>query len=367
VNSVSPHVSQFLHAHIPRSQPAGIGASRSSALARIRPALGLGRLYGARVGLSPFYEQEDNKIVRQTLSKGMVAAAAATGILSLCNPLALAHSNADSAAESSPRVLSGDIVRAPVHAPVNVCGNNVKVGGIGNKTLGNSCADEPTSKKSHGASRHGASRHGASGQDDGKGAHGPDALGSSEVEKHGPSAAHKRSGAPAYGQDDHSPDDGYGSAVEAPVHIPVDVCGITVDVTPGRDFDFDFEFDEKCVSGDHSKKPVDAPEDYGNTPGSPDTPSSPDSPNTSSSPGVHDTPSSPGVHDTPDTPRQESPDTALVTSSAKTPTTPGKPSVTRSAMAETGAEGVIAASAAGAAMIAAGAVAYRRSRAASRR
>ncbi|MFF1378239.1 chaplin family protein [Streptomyces sp. NPDC058308] len=42
----------------------------------------------------------------------------------------------------SPGVGSGNNVQLPVDAPVNVCGNSVTIGGLGNTAVGNECANE---------------------------------------------------------------------------------------------------------------------------------------------------------------------------------------------------------------------------------
>ncbi|MFD4562531.1 chaplin, partial [Streptomyces sp. NPDC058469] len=78
--------------------------------------------------------------MRQTLGKGMVAAAAATSILSLCGSPALADSYTGGAAKDSPGVLSGNSLEVPVDAPVNACGDTVDVVSGFNPTFGNSCA-----------------------------------------------------------------------------------------------------------------------------------------------------------------------------------------------------------------------------------
>ncbi|MFF1285556.1 chaplin [Streptomyces sp. NPDC058299] len=79
--------------------------------------------------------------MRQTLSKGMAVAAAATGMLSLYAGSALADSDAHGAAQGSPGVLSGNSVQAPVNVPVNVCGNSVDVAAALNPAFGNSCVN----------------------------------------------------------------------------------------------------------------------------------------------------------------------------------------------------------------------------------
>jgi hypothetical protein len=72
--------------------------------------------------------------------KKVVAIAAATGGLVLAGAgMAVADSGAQGAAIGSPGVLSGNVVQAPVHAPVNACGNTVTVIGALNPAVGNTC------------------------------------------------------------------------------------------------------------------------------------------------------------------------------------------------------------------------------------
>ncbi|MFH8408292.1 chaplin [Streptomyces sp. NPDC018019] len=51
-------------------------------------------------------------------------------------------SGAQGSAQSSAGVASGNQVQAPVHTPVNACGNSVSVVGLGNPVNANGCADE---------------------------------------------------------------------------------------------------------------------------------------------------------------------------------------------------------------------------------
>ncbi|MDR3084244.1 MAG: chaplin, partial [Streptomyces sp.] len=83
--------------------------------------------------------------MRQTLSRGMVAAAAATGILSLCGNPVYADSGASGSAADSPGIASGNTLQVPVHIPINVCGNSVDVVGVLNPAFGNSCANRSDS------------------------------------------------------------------------------------------------------------------------------------------------------------------------------------------------------------------------------
>ncbi|MFD4142283.1 chaplin [Streptomyces sp. NBC_00390] len=74
--------------------------------------------------------------------KKVVAAAAATGGLVLAGAgVAMADAGAQGAAMGSPGVLSGNLVQAPVHVPVGVCGNTVSVIGLLNPAAGNTCAN----------------------------------------------------------------------------------------------------------------------------------------------------------------------------------------------------------------------------------
>ncbi|MFF6874029.1 chaplin [Streptomyces sp. NPDC012474] len=102
--------------------------------------------------------------MRQTLSRGMVAAAAATGILSLCGGAALADSSADGVTKGSPGAASGNTIEAPVDVPVNACGNTVDVVAALNPAFGNSCADKADAHGGHGDRGHGRDRHEASGR-----------------------------------------------------------------------------------------------------------------------------------------------------------------------------------------------------------
>jgi hypothetical protein len=72
--------------------------------------------------------------------KKVVAAAAVTGGLVLAGAgVAAADTGAQGAALASPGVVSGNVVQAPVHVPVNVCGNTISVVGLLNQAFGNPC------------------------------------------------------------------------------------------------------------------------------------------------------------------------------------------------------------------------------------
>ncbi|WP_323055296.1 MULTISPECIES: chaplin [Streptomyces] len=134
--------------------------------------------------------------MRQVTKKGLITVVAAGGALALSGVAAYADADADGAAVNSPGVLSGNTVQAPVHVPVNVCGNTVNVVGGLNPAIGNKCAN--VGDDSHDDGHH----------DDG----------------------HHDSGAEADGAAVGSPGVLSGNTVQAPVSVPVNVCGNTVDV-----------------------------------------------------------------------------------------------------------------------------------------
>ncbi|MFB7710422.1 chaplin [Streptomyces sp. NPDC056105] len=55
--------------------------------------------------------------------------------------LAMADAGAQGDAARSPGVVSGDAVQAPVHVPVNLCGDTVDVIALLNPAFGNVCAN----------------------------------------------------------------------------------------------------------------------------------------------------------------------------------------------------------------------------------
>lgn len=75
--------------------------------------------------------------IAKSLALTTVAAAAVAGAAGI----AAADSGANGAADNSPGVLSGNVVQAPIHVPVNACGNTVSVVGLLNPAFGNSCVN----------------------------------------------------------------------------------------------------------------------------------------------------------------------------------------------------------------------------------
>ncbi|GGQ00199.1 chaplin [Streptomyces griseomycini] len=185
--------------------------------------------------------------MRQVTRKGLMTMAAATGVLAAAGGAAHADSGATGAATGSPGVLSGNTVQAPVHVPVNVCGNTVDVVGVLNPSVGNACVNQ----------------------------------GGSSSDGHGDSGDH--GGAHAGGHATGSPGVASGNHVQAPVHVPVNVCGNSIDVIGVGNA----TADNGCVNGDSGRE----------TPGQPEAPDTPAEPGSPERPG-----------DEPDTPDDRTPD-----------------------------------------------------------
>ncbi|MGW0764156.1 chaplin [Streptomyces sp. NPDC002676] len=75
------------------------------------------------------------------IAKGLVLTSAAVAAVAGGAGMAVADSGAQGGAATSPGVLSGNVVQAPVHVPVNVCGNTVNVVALLNPAFGNTCAN----------------------------------------------------------------------------------------------------------------------------------------------------------------------------------------------------------------------------------
>lgn len=97
-------------------------------------------------------------------------------------------STASGSSHGSPGVGSGNLIQVPVNAPVNICGNQLDVIGVGDHDRGNSCAN---------------------GGNDNNGSGG---------------------GASASGSGAHSPGIVAGNVIQMPINLPVNVCGNQLDV-----------------------------------------------------------------------------------------------------------------------------------------
>ncbi|NYI03954.1 chaplin [Allostreptomyces psammosilenae] len=115
---------------------------------------------------------------------------------------------ADGAAVDSPGVASGNSIQVPIDIPINICGNTVNVIGVLNPTVGNVCANTSVD-----------------GEDDAEQGPGPDGGPGSDVVD-GDGAAGAEASSVAAG----SPGVLSGNSVQIPVHVPLNVCGNSVDV-----------------------------------------------------------------------------------------------------------------------------------------
>ncbi|MFJ6389689.1 chaplin [Streptomyces sp. NPDC091972] len=205
--------------------------------------------------------------MRQVTRKGLMTVAAATGVIAAAGGAAHADAGASGSSANSPGVLSGNTVSAPVHAPVNACGNTVNVVGVLNPAMGNSCANKGGGSGTPGSGNHGGSHGG------GHGGHGPGGHGGS-----GGTGSGGSGGSHAGGHTGGSPGVGSGNHVEVPVDAPVNVCGNSVDVigvgNPAMG--------NECGSGSGQHTPPGGPEQPGTPeqPGNPVEPGHPGSPAT---------------------------------------------------------------------------------------
>ncbi|MFG3245248.1 chaplin [Streptomyces sp. NPDC048187] len=283
--------------------------------------------------------------MRQTLSRGMVAAAAATGILSLCGSPALADSQADGIATNSPGAVSGNALQAPIDVPVNACGNTVDVIAALNPAFGNECENASDESEKHGEDKGGSgSGYGEdTGSSSGSGSEtdGGSSSGSGSETDGGSSSG---SGSHADGVTAGSPGVGSGNDAQVPVDVPVNLCGNTVDVIAALNPVFGNECENASEEppgyGEEEPPPSTTPPGYGEEEPPPPTDEEPPPPTEEEEP-----PPSGEEEHTPPAPQTEHPPV----------------------LAETGSEGTLGAAAAGAVLIAGGAILYRRGRALSGR
>jgi outer membrane biosynthesis protein TonB len=87
----------------------------------------------------PVSSSRKTTTLRQTLSRGVFVAAAATGLLSLYGNPALADTDTTPVAKDLPGLLSGNTVKVPIEVPVNLCGNTVTTIAEIGRVFGNSC------------------------------------------------------------------------------------------------------------------------------------------------------------------------------------------------------------------------------------
>ncbi|MFF5155669.1 chaplin [Streptomyces sp. NPDC000348] len=299
--------------------------------------------------------------LRQTMTRGVFAAAAATGILSLYGTPAVADSFGAGAADELPSVLTKNSAEAPVEAPVNACNNAFGAVAVLDEAYGNSCgtASHQAEGRSSEAGRGGSAGHDGNKADGGE--RSSELLSGNKVEApvtapvnvcHNSvsavtaldetygnacgTASHRTEGSGSAhggsaGHDDEKAGEGFedsygalgGNEVRVPLHVPVNLCDNEIDLISL----FNDSYGNSCAGGYGEE---DEPEKEKPTP--------------------------PTKIKTPPTYEVEKPP-------AEEEEVPGNPPH----LAETGSDGLIAASAAGAVLITGGAMLYRRGRLASRR
>ncbi|MFF2957209.1 chaplin [Kitasatospora sp. NPDC057965] len=183
--------------------------------------------------------------MRNAAKKGLLTAVATGSVLASTAGYAYAGAGAEGVAAGSPGVASGNSVQVPIEVPINACGNTVDVIGLLNPSYGNKCANvsghpggsaHVGGAQSGGASAGGA--HTGGGQSGGAGASAGGAQaggaqaggGQAGSGAAGAAAGTAASGATAAGTATGSPGVISGNSVQAPVHVPVNACGNSIDV-----------------------------------------------------------------------------------------------------------------------------------------
>jgi len=264
--------------------------------------------------------------MRQVAKRGILTAVATGSVLASTAGYAYASAEAQGGAANSPGVGSGNAVQAPVDVPVNACGNTVSVVGLLNPAMGNHCGNTEPSGAGHGGSGDGGSGDAGSGSSAEGGTHG-------------------------------SPGVASGNNVQAPVSVPVNACGNSVNVVGlGNP-----AFGNDC--GNHGSgtatPPSSPPPGHGDDcpPGGTDHNPPPRSTPPSSTPPGNTPPSTGGTNQTP----PAGTGTTRV-SIPEQPTQSTATSAAREQLASTGADGLELIAPAGVALLLAGGVLYRRSR-----
>jgi hypothetical protein len=222
--------------------------------------------------------------MRQVTRKGLITMAAAGGVLALSGGYAHADSGAAGTASGSPGVLSGNLIQVPIDIPVNACGNSGTVVGLINPVFGNDCENGSA------GSNEGSGPQGRAGDS----GHGAQAGDTSATDRHGEpgTGRHRAGGAGAEGVAQGSPGILSGNTIQAPVSVPVNICGNSVSVI-GL---LNPTFGNSCSND--AELPPPPPEEPEVPPVTPETPKTPVTP-------PADQPSEPNAPETRNTPREQ--------------------------------------------------------------
>ncbi|MFJ5065578.1 chaplin [Kitasatospora sp. NPDC088556] len=285
--------------------------------------------------------------MRNVAKKGILTVVATGSVLASTAGYAYAGAEAQGGAAGSAGVASGNSVQVPVEVPINACGNTVDVIGVLNPSYGNRCANvsgHPEAAKPGGS-------HAGSGSHTGPGANTGSGRGSSA------------SGTSASGVAANSPGVVSGNSIQAPVHVPVNACGNSVDVVGVGNPAFGNDCANVAQPAPAPKPVDDCPEKHspsippqagGEVPGNPRN----GGPSTTPEAGAHSAPAVAPV---------ASGQVAPVAARAAAPVVASSPSgAVGSQLASTGAGDVELLGAAGLALLLGGGVLYRRARAGAR-
>ncbi|MEU9238043.1 chaplin [Streptomyces sp. NPDC048385] len=245
--------------------------------------------------------------MRQGTRKGLMTVAAATGVIAAASGYAHADSGAAGSAARSAGVLSGNTVQAPLHVPLNICGNTVNVVGVLNPAMGNRCGGQGGAGGSHAGGRTAGSPGVGSGNTVQAPIDVPVNVCGNSVDVVGvlnPAMGNRcggqggAGGSHAGGRTAGSPGVGSGNTVQAPIDVPVNVCGNSVDVIGVGNTAAGNECADNGGSGHpgHPGQPGGGhptqPPGHGTTP--PGNPGTPGQPGTPGHPGHH--PGTPPAH-----------------------------------------------------------------------
>ncbi|MGW8062715.1 chaplin family protein [Streptomyces ziwulingensis] len=276
------------------------------------------------------------------MSRGMVAAAAATSVLSLCGSPALADAQADGVAKKSSGAFSGNVVQVPVNAPVNACGNTVDAAAALNPSFGNKCGPDADEREDD-DSGYGEDDDSGYGEDDDSGYGEDDDSGYGADDDSG-YGADDGSDSAAESLTDGSSGIGSGNVVEVPVSAPVNACGNTVNVVGA----LNPVAGNGCAQGGYG-------DDEATTTTPPPTEDTPP-------PANEEEPAPADEQETPPSGGEDAPQPA-----GEESVSPADAGHEAASLPETGSGGLLGAATASAGLIAGGALLYRRNRVASGR
>jgi ChpA-C len=189
----------------------------------------------------------------------------------LMTGLGMANAHADTTATGStthsPGIGSGNLLQLPVNAPINVCGNQLDVIAILDSVTGNSCENGSAPSGTGGSTSASGTAKNSPGAGSGNLIQVPvnapinvcgnqvDVVGIGDSD-HGNSCENGGGGSTtASGRSSGSPGIGAGNLIQVPINAPVNVCGNQVDVVGI----LNSVFSNSCANNDHGRPPQPSP------------------------------------------------------------------------------------------------------------